>query len=107
MKEPNVQARCPVRTTLEMLGGKWSLLIVNALRNGGLRPSELMRIIPEISEKMLMQELKHLQVSELVERKADGDRVFYQLTEKGKLAFPLLEAMRNFARQYEDSLKKV
>jgi DNA-binding HxlR family transcriptional regulator len=56
---------------------------------------------------MLMQELKHLQVSELVERKADGDRVFYQLTEKGKLAFPLLEAMRNFARQYEDSLKKV
>ena len=108
MESIPVTARCPIRTTLELLGGKWRLLILFQLKNGSLRLSALRKSIPDISEKMLIQELKTLVDSELVSRKNFGEvppRVEYSITEKGKAAMPLIEEMRNFALQYES--KKV
>jgi DNA-binding HxlR family transcriptional regulator len=64
-----VTARCPIRTTLELLGGKWKLLIVFQLAAKAQRLSELKRMLPDISEKMLIQELKNLCDSKLVIRK--------------------------------------
>ncbi|WP_194778347.1 winged helix-turn-helix transcriptional regulator [Pararhodonellum marinum] len=104
MNHLKITARCPIRTTLELIGGKWKLLILFQLFNGPYRLSELKKSIPDISEKMLIQELKTLVDSELVSRKNFGEvppRVEYALTEKGKAAMPLIEAMRNFALQYE------
>ncbi|NJL75412.1 MAG: helix-turn-helix transcriptional regulator [Saprospiraceae bacterium] len=97
-------ARCPIRTTLEMIGGKWKLLILFQLAKAPLRLSELKRQIPDISEKMLIQELKSLVENHLVQRINFGEvppRVEYELTEKGKAALPLIEEMRNFAIKYE------
>jgi DNA-binding HxlR family transcriptional regulator len=104
MNPLKITARCPIRTTLELVGGKWKLLIVFQLFQGPLRLSELKKSIPDISEKMLIQELKTLVDSDLVSRKNFGEvppRVEYALTEKGKAAMPLIEAMRNFALEYE------
>lgn len=98
-----ITARCPIRTTLEMLGGKWKLLILYQLMAQDLRPSALRRLIPDISEKMLIQELKSLIESQLVERVNFGEvppKVEYKITEKGKLAQPLIEAMHTFAKSY-------
>lgn len=99
-----VTPRCPIRTTLEMLGGKWKLLILFQLTTDTLRFAELRRRIPGISEKMLVQELKSLLDSELVERINYGEvppRVEYRLTDRGKLALPVIEAMRHFAVHYD------
>jgi DNA-binding HxlR family transcriptional regulator len=99
-----VTARCPIRTTLELVGGKWKLLILVQLAGKTARLSELKRQIPDISEKMLIQELKILGDSGLVKRINFGEvppRVEYELTEKGALAMPLIEAMKNFAVDYE------
>jgi DNA-binding HxlR family transcriptional regulator len=99
-----VTARCPIRTTLELVGGKWRLLILIQLNQKTMRPSELKNAIPDISEKMLIQELKFLTDSQLVFRQNFGEvppRVVYSLTEKGKLAMPLIDAMRDFALAYE------
>lgn len=99
-----VTARCPVRTTLELLGGKWKLLLLHQLAPGPLRFADLKRRLPDISEKMLGQELKTLADSGLLLRIDYAEappRVEYVLTEKGKLTGPLLEAMRDFARAYE------
>lgn len=100
-----VTARCPIRTTLEMIGGKWKLLILQQLYNNKeLRLSELKSMIPDISEKMLIQELKTLVESALVHRENYGEvppRVGYALTEKGAHIKPLIDAMINFARLYE------
>jgi DNA-binding HxlR family transcriptional regulator len=107
MKKINLTARCPIRTTLDLIGGKWKLLILFQLYNQTLRLSELRRSIPDISEKMLIQELKVLVDSDLVHRKNFGEvppRVEYSLTKKGNAALPLIEEMRNFARLYESEM---
>jgi len=102
-----VTARCPVRTTLEMLGGKWRLLILLQLSNQSLRPSELLRLIPDISEKMLLQELKNLMDNELIARidyEVLPPRVEYCITDKGKLTLPLIDEMKKFAEAYHAAL---
>lgn len=100
-----VTARCPIRTTLELLGGKWKLLILVQLAAQPLRLSELRRLIPDISEKMLIQELKNLQESRLVLRQNFGEvppRVEYELTPMGRHALPLVAEMKHFADLYAE-----
>jgi DNA-binding HxlR family transcriptional regulator len=104
MENRSITPRCPIRTTLELLGGKWKLLIVSHLNGSVLRLSELKARIPEISEKMLIQELKTLVDSGLVHRKNFGEvppRVEYSLTKAGERAQPLIAAMASFAHDYE------
>lgn len=102
-KERKITPRCPIRTTLEMLGGKWRLLIIGEIGRGHVRYGELKRAIPDISEKMLVQELKNLMENELVDRKNFGEvppRVEYSLTHKGKKALELIEPIKNFGLEY-------
>ena len=102
-----VTAKCPIRTTTDLLGGKWKLLILFQLALQPLRLSELKRIIPDISEKMLIQELKTLGVNNLVIRKNFGEvppRVEYELTSIGHKIMPLISEMRNFAIEYENEI---
>ena len=72
MEEINVSARCPIRTTLELLGGKWRLLIIHQIGDETVRFGELKRHLPDISEKMLVQELKTLVDYDLVIRHSYG-----------------------------------
>ena len=99
----NITARCPIRTTLELLGGKWKLLILFQLNHRAMRLSQLKAAIPDISEKMLIQELKTLADNQLITRTNFGEvppRVEYTLTQKGSLAIPLIGEMKKFADSY-------
>lgn len=112
MKNRNVKLnpRCTIRTTLDLLGGKWKLLIIHQLIDEPLRLSALKRQIPDISEKMLIQELKKLQLNGLVERKNFGEvppRVEYSLASVTFKVIPLLTEMRNFAQAYEKEVLNV
>lgn len=103
--EMKITPRCPIRTTLEMLGGKWKLLIIFQIGDRAVRFGELKRLIPDISEKMLVQELKSLADSDLVIRRSYGEvppRVDYRLTEKGKMALPLIDHLKDFGQGYVD-----
>jgi len=102
-----VTAKCPIRTTTDLIGGKWKLLILFQLAPQPLRLSELKRLIPDISEKMLIQELKTLGDNNLVIRKNFGEvppRVEYKLTAIGHKIMPLIAEMRNFAIEYENEV---
>lgn len=104
----NVTLRCPIRTTIELVGGKWKLLILFQLSNRPFRLSELKRQIPDISEKMLIQELKTLIDSNLVIRINFGEvppKVEYEITAIGLKVLPLISEMRNFAIAYETHQK--
>lgn len=101
--QKKITPRCPIRTTLEMLGGKWRLLIIGEIGKGQVRYGELKRAIPDISEKMLVQELKNLMENDLVDRKNFGEvppRVEYSLTDKGMKALALIEPIRDFGLEY-------
>lgn len=60
---------CSARDALELISGKWSVLVMSALANGALRNGALLRKIGGISQKMLTQTLKDLERNGLVERR--------------------------------------
>ena len=99
----NITPRCPIRTTLELLGGKWRLLIIHQIGEQTMRFGELKRSLPDISEKMLVQELKNLTDNGLVIRRSYGEvppRVDYRLTAQGKKVLPLIDHLRAFGEAY-------
>jgi DNA-binding HxlR family transcriptional regulator len=90
---------CGIRCAMEVLGGKWKLLIVAELAKGASRYSELKRSIPEISEKMLTRSLRELELHELVHKTSEGVSK-YQLTEYGQSVLPLLKALFDWGEKH-------
>lgn len=79
------------------------MIIHEIEREKVVRFGELKRLIPDISEKMLTQELKNLVDSGLVVRRDHREvppRVDYQLTKKGELVIPLIGHIRDFGLDY-------
>jgi len=92
--EFNVINECPVKHAHQFISGKWRIGILWSLRNEARRFGQLKRDVPGISEKMLIQELKHLQALDVIRRKAYHEvppRVEYSLTTRGKTLVPLIE----------------
>jgi DNA-binding HxlR family transcriptional regulator len=78
---------CPSRGLIAMLGSKWVLLLMPLLREGAKRNGELMRAIPDISQKMLTQTLRELERRGLVLRRdlqTVPPHVEYELTGLGQ-----------------------
>ena len=93
---------CPVGEALKVIKGKWSLLITYEIGLEKRRFGELKRSIPEISEKMLIQELKRMVKARIVHRKAYPEippRVEYSLTERGKKILPILTQIESFGME--------
>ena len=63
---------CGTNVTLHFIGGKWKSIILWYLRNGEMRFSELKRLMPDITEKMLSIQLKALQADGLIKRQVFG-----------------------------------
>ncbi len=85
-----------VQITLGVLGGKWKILILWHIRNQPKRFSELKRLIPEISEKILIQQLRDLERDGIVYRNDHAKvppRVDYSFTEHGKSLKPVLQTL--------------
>jgi DNA-binding HxlR family transcriptional regulator len=86
----------PVEATLDAIGGKWKVVILCHLDKGDKRTSELKRLMPEITQKMLTQQLRELEVDGLLKRKIYEQippKVVYSLTDYGWSLKPILDAM--------------
>ena len=97
---------CGIRCSMEVLGGKWKLLIVASLAKGTLRFGELKQSIPEITEKVLIRSLQDLELHQIVERKVYDvlpPKVEYSLTDYGQSVVTLLIALFNWG---ENHIKK-
>ncbi len=107
----NKSLRCTFELTLEVVGGKWKPIILWHLNQyGTMRFSELKKTMPQVTQKMLTQQLRELEDDRLVNRKVYAEvppRVEYSLTETGYSLIPLLKAMDNWGKQYnKDILNK-
>lgn len=83
-------ATCPVRQVLDGLGDKWSILVLAALHLSPRRFSELRRVIPDVSQKMLTQTLRKLERDGLIDRlvtPSSPPRVDYRLRPLGQSLF--------------------
>jgi DNA-binding HxlR family transcriptional regulator len=101
---------CPVEATLNVIGGKWKVVILfNLTSEGTLRFAELRRKIPGVSERMLTQQLRELEHDGIVHREVYAEvppKVEYSLTEYGKTLRPITEAMCKWGRKHMERLGK-
>ncbi|MGL1890893.1 MAG: helix-turn-helix transcriptional regulator [Spirochaetaceae bacterium] len=92
-------SRCPSRKTFENIFSRWGILVLVKLSEGPIRFGALRREIDGISEKMLSQTLKHLELEGLVNRKEWDEkppRVEYSLTKPGiKLSKTMFQALQD------------
>lgn len=94
---------CSIEKTLEIIGNKWSFLVLRELYDGTKRFNELRRSIEGISPNALTSTLKHLEKKEVVKRKAIPTvpvTVEYSLTEKGQSFNSVLKEMKKWAREW-------
>ena len=87
---------CPVGVVLRILGGKWKLSILCALLGGTKRFSELRRLNSGITQRMLTNQLRELEIDLVVSRKVYAEvppKVEYSLTEIGKKLQPILQQL--------------
>ncbi len=86
---------CPVARSLEVIGEKWSLLIVRDLLGGPQRFSDLLRYLGGITPKWLTLRLRDLESAGIIERDSEAGRreVWYRLTPKGRELAPVIEAL--------------
>ncbi|MGK2848482.1 MAG: winged helix-turn-helix transcriptional regulator [Minisyncoccota bacterium] len=94
---------CPIEQTLRMIVGKWKTLLIWHLSDGKKRYGKLKKLIPEVSEKMLIQSLRELEADGLVIRRAYltiPPRVEYSLSKKGATLAPLICALNTWGEQH-------
>ncbi|WP_028560184.1 winged helix-turn-helix transcriptional regulator [Paenibacillus pinihumi] len=92
MKKYNIS----VEATLEVIGGKWKCVILCHLKHGVKRTSDLRRLMPAITQKMLTQQLRELEKDGVVNRIVHNQvppKVEYELSEYGDSLRPILEAL--------------
>lgn len=99
---------CEKELTLAVIGGKWKLIILWHLGlKGTKRFSELKKLIPHITQKMLTNQLRELEEDQLVFRKVYPEvppRVEYSLTEHGESLVPVLKMMYNWGKNYGEQV---
>ena len=98
---------CPIRDILDKTADKWSLLVLYPLRQQEvMRFSELLKAIPDISQKMLTQTLRRLEQMSLISREAYPEvppRVEYRLTALGHSFMDNIEPLVGWAIENRDS----
>ncbi len=95
---------CPkFEAAYELLGKRWTGLIIRVLLSGEKRFKEISDIIPSMSDRMLAERLKELEVEGIVMRQVFAEmpvRIEYSLTEKGKALQPVLDAMERWGAEW-------
>ena len=95
-----------VEEALKVIEGRWKLIILFYLfRDGTLRPSELERAIPGVTQKMLIQQLRSLERDGVVSRVVHPvvpPKVEYSLTPRGQDLCPALDELLYWAQRWKD-----
>ncbi|MFI6259613.1 winged helix-turn-helix transcriptional regulator [Micromonospora zamorensis] len=98
-----------IREVLDLVGDKWSVLIIGTLADGPVRYSDLGDVIPGISQRMLTLTLKHLQRTGLVTRTSYPEvppRVEYALTELGRSLLSTVLALAAWSADHHAEIRR-
>lgn len=95
---------CPVEATLSQIGGKYKAIILyHLIKEDVLRFSQLQKVIPKATPKMMSQQLRELEADGLINRKVYPvvpPKTEYSLTERGKTLSPVITAMYDWGHTY-------
>ncbi len=94
---------CSIEKALDVLGGKWTFLIIRDLFDGTRRFGELRKSLAGVSPKTLSIRLRELEDKDIVKRTAYATippTVEYSLTEKGRSLKPIIKAMKLWGKEW-------
>lgn len=97
--------KCPVATTVQLIGNKWKLLILRNLRIRPWRFNELQKSLEGISQKVLTDSLRSMEADGIIIRTVYAEvppRVEYSLSELGETIRPILDAMEKWGNDYKN-----
>lgn len=100
---------CPVSTILDIIGGKWKVLILYHLFGDTRRFNELQRLMPTITQRMLTLQLRELEQDGIVHREVYPQvppKVEYSLTDFGRTLLPVIQAMHDWSETYAQECSK-
>jgi DNA-binding HxlR family transcriptional regulator len=95
---------CPkFEMAFELLGKKWTGLIINTLLTGPKRFKDMTEIIPNMSDRILAERFKELEAAGILDRHVFPDipvRIEYELTEKGKSLQPVMNEVQQWGNDW-------
>jgi DNA-binding HxlR family transcriptional regulator len=100
-------SECPVRAAIDVIGGKWKPIIINALKSRPLRFGQLRREAPEATKKVLTAQLRELEKDKVICRRHFGmseDHPRYALTTYGRTLVPVLTHMAKWGAIHRERL---
>lgn len=101
---------CGIDAGIDVVGGKWKVLILWELQARAMRFGELKRALAGVSEKMLIQHLRELERDEVVHREVHHEvppRVEYSLTEYGVTLNEALGPLGAWGQEHKERLEKI
>src|SRR6478672_12483252 len=102
---------CEKELTLSIIGGKWKMLIMWHLgKEGTKRFGELKSLIPGITQRMLVSQLRELEEDLIIHREVYPvvpPKVEYSLTERGESLMPILDAMYEWGKNYMETVLNI
>lgn len=101
---------CPMSTAMNILSGKWKMVILWYLSRRTTRFNELQRKLPHITQKTLTLQLRELERDGIISRKVYPEvppKVEYSLTKSGESIKPILKAMCRWGKNYKNSFIQV
>jgi DNA-binding HxlR family transcriptional regulator len=104
-KNKDFQKSCSLKEVLEIIGGKWAMPIIYHLSKGTMRFKELERTVEGINTRMLVKELKNMQVNGIITREVFATippTVEYTLTNKGEKLLPSIVSLYNWGQEFID-----
>ena len=101
--------RSTVELSLNIIGGKWKILIIWQLKDCPRRYGELKKSLPSVTHKMLTQQLRELEQDEIISRKVYSEippKVEYNLTLLGKTIIPVIDLLSDWGEEYQRVFNK-
>lgn len=91
---------CPLALASEILGARWTPLVLRELCLGSRRFNEIHRGLPRMSPALLSRRLKELESAGILERRRAGARSEYLLTEAGRALVPTIESLGAWSKEW-------
>jgi len=98
----------PAERALKVIGGRWKVFVLYFLFEGPQRLSELRRLIPDVSQKVLVQQLREMEEHGIVHREVFAEvppRVVYSATKLGLSLKPIVGALCDWGKKHAAELR--
>ncbi|MGD6890915.1 winged helix-turn-helix transcriptional regulator [Bacillus mobilis] len=95
---------CPIATTLDVIGGKWKVHILCVLMDGKMRTNEIRRDIPNITQKVLTQQLRQLEADGIIHRTVYQEvppKVEYTISDYGKSLIQIMDELCEWGKDHQ------